>query len=235
MTTIDLDKVDANNISRLHGQLWESFISAFKKDCGFSPTFISLPFVVDNGLVVLEKKNSPVIKISKWPRRYNTTTHRSKQYLDIFMRFHFSIEGLTNGRDKQIRVKSSSIDVVYTEHEPKSDVEHIPIIFMHYDTHQGKNGHPIFHTHIAEDVIDWIPNLSSNPRKVGLDELRIATPPMDFRAILIGLVNDHYFHGLKGLLKIGEWNNLEGRLPLMPCGHIRDQQNGRMKNIHWYP
>lgn len=241
MNRVPLKPIDILKIDNAYRKIWEAFRAVFNTNCIFEPfrEWKKLKFEIDSdGFAKLEKNDSPIFKIINWPADFNAEQSKSKRFLDIIIRIEIQISKYENRTLSEYRIEGSSIDVVYTDGiygqdlGPSPDVE--PLVYIHYDIHKNAAGHPIFHAQFSNDELP-LDDRKIKRFPVKLEELRIASAPMDLKAILFGLVNDHYLTKLGDLEILPDWRNTENNLPIMPCEHIRDQQNGRMKNIHWYP
>lgn len=234
-----------NRVSIIHAyrNLWSSFQKATRGiPARFIPQELRIEYEYNSRNGLLRTRNVPTLQIMNWPLHLRRPGHVSKKQLDIYIEFNHSIKGeqTENGNVEHI-LTESRVKVTYLQHvdvpiyqNNMIDCDIVEVV--HYDLAQKDYGHPIFHAQFANDPVD---GTQINRRYTNtfsrLEQLRIATPPMDLRAVLFGLVADHIPYQLADLYQHHLWKSVEQTLPSMPCKCIREKINGRMKNIHWYP
>ena len=239
---MDISK-DKADIFHAYRNLWSSFQQATRRIAArFNPQELMIDYKYDVRTGLLGTSNVPILQIIRWPLHLRGPGHASKKQLDIYIELNHSIKGeqTENGNVEHI-LTESKVKVTYLLHVdvPKYQNNMIDcdvIEVVHYDLAQKASDHPIFHAQFANDPInESLINRRYTNTLSRLEQLRIATPPMDLRAVLFGLVADHVPYALKDLSQNHLWKSVEQKLPSMPCDSIREQINGRMKNTHWYP
>lgn len=172
----------------------------------------------------------------------------SKKEIDIVITInqHIGVD-MCNGERKLI-VTASNIHVTYFEskgeltrvEEPE---EWLPLQVVHYHMDRNKN-HPLFHAQVSDDPHTFLNNEIEAYRKVknfknGF-ELRIASPPVDLGAVLLGVIvchlNEQQFEDLVTTRGLNKYIEKIDSLPKMPCSPIIDNiaKKGYMLSRFWY-
>ena len=228
-------------IIHAYRNLWDVFQKIYNGvPRQFKPRTLNMKYHYNGGNGLLSTNNVEPLILMGWPKQSNNGY--SLERIDICIEVNHKICGnIVEGEEVELILAASRVKVTYLQHVFYSLYEndfhdcHV-IEVVHYDLAENTAGHPIFHAQFSNDPI----NGNSIKRKYvnqisRMKQLRIATPPMDLQAILFGLVADHVPNKLGDLSQSQLWENAEQNLPSMPCYSIRDQINGRMKNIYWYP
>ena len=218
MSNKPIDSI-GNSLRNDYRNLWCSFQLLQYSDYKLQPTQF-LPNVdrIEEGLYSVYTDNFEPLRLWSFPWRFN-----QPKRLDISIELDQVIRHNPQAGEDPFLVEESSITVNYYKPDESlsrygTDSRRELLNVIRYESHSKKKSHPLFHGH-------------SNK----FDQLRIATPPMDLTAVLIGLVADHLSGKLGHLFENTEWNNTCNDMPVMPCKIIRDKiREDRLFNRHWY-
>jgi hypothetical protein len=236
-------KKDRKKISTAYRNLWTAFCRTNGAIAEFEPFQFSPKYECFSEGKILKTKDNTRLQIIGWPMRLRGQSRKvplgenSKKY-DIHIEINQKIEIVTQKKPLFI---SSGITVTYLEHI-KSLSNNAPQeckIYgsIRYDFSVDQQGHPIYHAHVGDNPIDQdISNRTYLNKILPIKNLRIPTPPMDLKAVLIGLVADHCSSKLKDLTTTNLWKNAENDLPCLPIEFLKKKidDTGRIDSLQWY-
>jgi hypothetical protein len=217
--------------------LWTAF---HKTSTGIAEKLEPLEFVPqydynkENG--TLTTKEPGILKIKGWP--YD---EKKRKKSDIIIEIKQSIK--VKNKEHSNIFAFSSVKVTYLEHvrdsQQNRNAHQECNIFgvIRYDFGKNQSGHPIFHAHVGVSPIDEdISKRNYQNRISQIKNLRIPTPPMDLKAVLIGFVADHCPSKLKDLTTSKLWKIAENDLPGMPIDFLKDKidDTRSIDSLQWY-
>jgi len=239
-------KKDSKKISTAYGNLWSAFCKTNGAIAKFEPPQFSPKYEYFNEKKILKIKDNTRLQIIGWPMSKRTCTRKAqssdaKKKYDI----HIEIKHLIKVKNKEHSniFTSSSITVTYLEHlrdiQENNNAQQECKIFgsIRYDFSEDQQGHPIFHAHIGDNPLDQdIAKRNYRNNISQIKNLRVPTPPMDLKAVLIGLVADHYSSNLKDLTTSSLWKNAEKGLPILSTNFLMDKivDTERIDSLQWY-
>lgn len=236
-------KKDSKKISAAYSNLWTAFCKTNEANAKFDPIHFSPKYEYISERKILKTKDNTRLQIIGWPMRLRGLSSKvqlreSKKKYDIHIEINQKIE---IGSQKKPLFISSGITVTYLEHI-KSLSNNAPQeckIYgsIRYDFSVDQQGHPIYHAHVGDNPIDQdISNRTYLNKILPIKNLRIPTPPMDLKAVLIGLVADNCSSKLKDLTTTNLWKNAENDLPCIPIDFLKKKidDTGRIDSLQWY-
>jgi hypothetical protein len=227
-----------SKIDHAYRRLW----SAFYKVCGgiatdLKPTVFKTKHKFDKRVSVLRLKDTECLQIKGWPY----SSRKSGKKMDIFI--ELSNQEIKVEKGKEPYFTRSDITVTYLKHVKDSKDPNQPskcnlIGVVRYDFIENQEAHPVFHTHIGPNPIDERIIQREYLNKIEeINKLRIPTPPMDLKAVLIGLVADTHFSTLRDLVTNDIWKNAEADFPIIPTpGWLIDEikESQKLESKYWY-
>ncbi len=227
-----------SKIDNAYGGLW----SAFYKACAglatkLEPKVFNINYKFDERVSVLRLKDTECLSLKGW----SYSPRKSGKKMDIFI--ELSNQEIKVEKGKEPYFTRSDITVTYLKHVKDSKDPNQPskcnlIGVVRYDFIENQTAHPVFHTHIGPNPIDERIIQRTYENKIEeINILRIPTPPMDLKAVLIGLVADTHFSRLSDLVGNNIWKDAEADLPIIPTpGWLIDgiKKSQKLESKYWY-
>jgi hypothetical protein len=231
---VNMGRIDSK-IIMAYKSLWTAF---YKTNSGVAiklePLDFQPKYAYNDREKTLRTERPALLKIKGWP--YGESSNKR---FDIFIEIMHTIK-VKDGKNPCFT--SSNITVTYLEHikglENLNNIQKCNVFgVIRYDFDENRDGHPVFHAHVGNKPIrgDIIHRTYRNKIKQ-IKNLRIPTPPIDLKAVLVGLVADHYLSKLKDLRNNNFWKKAEADLPIIPTDSLIDRikESGKIESLHWY-
>jgi hypothetical protein len=236
-------KKDSKKISTAYRNLWTAFCRTNGAIAEFKPFQFSPKYEYFSERKILKTEDNTRLQIIGWPMRLRGQS-RKAQFSESSKKYDIHIEinqKIKMSNQKKPLFISSGITVTYLEHIKSSSINATQECKIYgsirYDFSEDQQGHPIFHAHVGDNPIDQdISKRAYRNEILPIKNLRILTPPMDLKAVLIGLVADHCSSKLKDLTTTNLWKNAENDLPCIPIEFLKKKidDTGRIDSLQWY-